>query len=220
MSMKIDCAPERGAVSGVVISLVLLGVLTVLFAGLAIWAYVNYSDQKNNVDSKISAAVAVAKKAQSEADAATFAEREKEPTRTFAGPEDLGSVTFEYPKTWSVYVDKSGGSQTYSAYLHPLVVPPVDGAQQFALRVSIENKNYDSVLRSFETTVSRGELRSSAVTVGSYSGNRLDGKLSDTTRGSILVFKVRDKTLLLRSDAENFVTDLNEIVLKSLTFNP
>jgi hypothetical protein len=31
-------------------------------------------------------------------------EREKYPYKTFSGPEDYGKLTFEYPKTWSVYI--------------------------------------------------------------------------------------------------------------------
>ena len=59
--------------------------LTLAAAGVAIWAYMNYLDQKNNVDSKISSAVAVAVKETKDADAAEFLEKQKQPNRQFVG---------------------------------------------------------------------------------------------------------------------------------------
>ena len=71
-------------------------------------------------------AVAEAKKEQATLDEDKFAQREKEPNRQFVGPDDYGRLTFDYPKTWSVYVarDTSRGG-TYEAYLNPITVPPV-----------------------------------------------------------------------------------------------
>ena len=81
---------KRTSESGEVNPLLLVSVvLTILVLGLgsfSIWAYVNYNDQKDNVDQKISAAVATAKKQQSDVDAAKFAEQEKQPNRKFTGP--------------------------------------------------------------------------------------------------------------------------------------
>ena len=82
------------------------------------------------------------------------------------GPEDYGRLTFQYPKNWSVYVDKDvtkGG--TYSAYLNPVTVPPVSSSQQYALRVTIEEKDYDKVLASYDASVKKGDLSSSSVKV-------------------------------------------------------
>ena len=120
-------ARERGAVDGKLIGMVVLGVLFLAAGSAAIWAYMNYVDAKENVDSKVQEATAEAVKKQSDQDEAAFLAREKEPMRQFAGPDDYGHLTFDYPKTWSAYQDtsiaKSGA--TYAAYLNPIVVPPV-----------------------------------------------------------------------------------------------
>ena len=53
---------QEGSVNPLVISNVLLAVLTIAFGSLMVWAYVNYQDQKNNVDAKVDVAVSAAKK--------------------------------------------------------------------------------------------------------------------------------------------------------------
>lgn len=195
--------------------------LIVTIAGLiilAVWLYVNYDDQKTNVDGKVAESVAVAKKEQADDDEAKFTEREKEPNYEFAGPEDYGTVSFKYPKTWSVYVAKDGSSGgTYEAYLNPLKVPTVSTSQQFALRVLIESKDYNSVIASYDNLVKKGKLSTSSVKVGELSGTRLDGYFSDDIRGSAVLFKIRDKTLTIRTDAMTFKTDFENII-NSITF--
>lgn len=197
-------------------------VLTILVLGLgsfSIWAYVNYNDQKDNVDQKISAAVATAKKQQSDVDAVTFAEQEKQPTRKFTGPSDLGSVELSYPKTWSVYVDKDGNNSNYEAYFAAGVVPPISGKTPYALRVTVERKAYEDVIQAYQSKVKKGELKSSSITLQGQTGTRLDGSFSDDVKGSMVLFKVRDKTLEVYTQSDTFASDYEKIILPSLSFN-
>jgi len=192
------------------IILISVAVISLAFAG---WSFVNYLSQKNNVDTKIEAAVTEAKKVQVDTDETKFAEREKEPNREFIGPDDYGQVTFNYPKTWSMYVAKdasNGGS--YEAYLNPIVVPVVSATQQYALRVTILQSDYDTVISGYSALVKKGDLVSSSITVNGNSGIRLDGSFSKDIRGSGVVFKIRDKTLVVRTDANTFKTDFDSLV--------
>lgn len=197
-------------------------VLVVLFVGagsFAIWSFVNYNEQKSNVDAKVSLAVAEAKRVQVEEDERKFAEREKQPNRVFVGPEDYGRLTFSYPKTWSTYVDRDaskGGA--YQAYLHRDVVPPVSSVQQYMLRVSIEDKNYDNVIRTYEGRVEKGQLRSSTASFNGHTAARFDGDLTNNIRGAAVVFKVRDKTVTLQTDADQFKSDFDALV-ETINFN-
>lgn len=211
---------QQGAVSGALIASVVLGVLVVVLGSVSIWAIVNYTDQKDNVDSKIAVAEAKARQEQSSLDEKKFAEREKEPYDQYVGPDDLGRVTFDYPKTWSQHVARSGDSSSYEAYLHPKAVPPIENDAKFALRVVIEPRQYEEVLRQYENRVKNGDLRSSAITVSGYNGTRLDGKFTKEIEGSAVFFKVRDKTLMIATDATVFKPDFDKIMLKSLDFNP
>ena len=190
---------------GSVILGVLLAVTSILalaFGGLAIWAYMQYNTAKTDVDSQIKVAV-------------IDAEREKEPNLEFSGPADYGRLTFKYPKTWNLYeatdVESRGGE--YRAYLHPSKVPPVVADQQFALRVTIENKEYDKVVQQYDALVKKGDLRSSSTSSMGNTGTRLDGNFSKNIRGAAVIYKVRDKTATVRTDAnETFKADFNKII--------
>jgi hypothetical protein len=211
---------ESGEVNPLLVISIVLTVLVLGLGSFGIWAFVNYSDQKNNVDQKIAAAVADAKRQQIIDDEAKFAEREKQPTRQFAGPDDWGTIRFNYPKTWSVYVDKNGsGNSNYEAYLSVGPVPPISGNNQYALRVTMEKKSYESVIASFQDLVKKGDLKSSPVTIQGEAGTRLDGKFTKDLSGSMVLFKVRDKTLEVYTQSPSFASDYNDIILPSLTFN-
>ncbi len=210
---------EQGAISGSLIAIIGLSVLGLAAGSAAIWAYLSYNEQKTNVDGKVSLAVAEAKKEQSDSDEAKFAEREKEPLRQFVGPDDYGRLVFNYPKTWSAFVaaDTSKGG-TFSAYLNPIVVPPVSLTQQYALRVTIEEKDYDQVVKSYETLVKKGDLRSSPTSANGNNGTRLDGSFSKDIRGAAVIYKIRDKTVTLRTDADTFKPDFENLI-KTVNFN-
>jgi hypothetical protein len=210
---------QAGAVSGSLIAIIALVVLLLAAGSFAIWAYLNYNEQKTGVDARIDLAVAEAKREQIEVEQDKFAEREKEPNRQFVGPDDYGRLTFSYPKTWSAYVarDVSKGG-TYEAYLNPVTVPPVSNTQQFALRVTIEEKDYDQVVRSYEQLVRKGDLGTTVASANGHSGTRLDGSFSKDIRGSAVIYKVRDKTVTLRTDAETFKPDFENII-KTINLN-
>lgn len=206
-------ATESGAIDGWIISTIGLIVVTLGISVVAIWAFMNYTEQKTGVDDKISSAVSAAKKTQSDADAAKFADQEKQPNRDFVGPDNYGRVTFSYPKTWSAFeaTDVTRGG-TYQAYLHPGVVPPISGTQQYALEVKIEEKDYDQVVQSYDGLVKAGKLRSSPVTANGENGTRLDGNFTNDIRGAAVIFRIRDKTLTLKTDADTFKPDFENIV--------
>ncbi|PLS81137.1 hypothetical protein CYG49_02770 [Candidatus Saccharibacteria bacterium] len=216
--MRKEFARQEGAVTGLLIANVLLTVFVLIFGSVMIWALISYNDQKNNVDAKINAAVAQAKKEQADEDEKQFIEREKEPTRPFLGPEDLGRVSFNYPKTWSVYINKTGSE--YEAFLHPGVVMPLTSKQPYALKVNINNNSYERELQKYEQQVKKGDLKSSPTTVNGYQGNRLDGKFTNEVTGSMVIFKIRDKALTLQTQSPTYRNDFDGIVLPKLTFNP
>lgn len=210
---------EHGGVTGSLIAIILLGLGMVLLIGLAIYLYIQYNEQKTNVDGKVELAVAEARRDQSEQEAEKYAEREKNPNRDFIGPEDYGRVAFKYPKTWSLYVDKDASKGgTFSAYFNPVKVPSVSTSQRYALRVLIEDKDYATVLKTYEGKVKRGDLKSGVTSSNGESGTRYDGAFSTNIRGAVVVYKVRDKTLSIFTDANTFKPDFEEII-KTIKFN-
>lgn len=210
---------ERGAVSGLLIATIGLTILVIAAGSVAIWAYMNYTDQKTNVDTKIDAAVATAKKEQGDEDEKKFTARDQLPYRQFTGPDDYGRLTFDYSKQWSVYVAKDAATGgTYEAYLNPGVVPPVSPQAHYALRVTIEDREYDSALATYDTLVKKGDLRSSAISANGVNGTRLDGNFSKDVRGAAVIYKIRDKTVTLRTDADTFKPAF-DMLIKTIKFN-
>ena len=212
---------ENGAVNTSIFAIVALVILVLVFGSFSIWAYINYLDQKQNVDSKIADASAKAKLDQSIKDEEDFLKREKEPMRQFVGPSDYGRLTFDYPKFWSAYqaTDVSaGGGVTYQAYLNPILVPPVSDKTKFAIRVTIEQKIYDKALEAYAKQIKAGDLKSSVYSDGTHTGTRLEGNFNKDIIGTAVLIKMRDRTLTIRTDGDVFKADY-EALLKTVKFN-
>ena len=150
---------EQGSVNGWMIGTIGCLVLFLIAGSLAIWMFMSYTQEKNNVDSKIAIEVARGKGEQAEIDQKKFSEEAKNPRIEFVSPNEYGRVSFMYPKTWSVYVDKDGSDRgDYKTYLHPVSVPSLSNKDsRFAFRLEIINQNMQ--LRSEERRVGK-ECRS------------------------------------------------------------
>lgn len=217
---------QRGLANPLLIATILLAVLLVVAAGGFIWAYLGMTDWRDNTQAKINSAVEEAKEQQSKDDEEHFNEEEKKPNRSYQGPSDMGSVRFNYPKTWAGYIaqsDKNG----LQVYFSPLLVPTVNaGVTTYALRVLVTNDSYADVIDDYQSLVEDGVATASTITIGKtddfagYDGIRVDGQLSDTINGSVVIFKVRDKTLRLFVDSQDYMNDFNNTVLTSLKFEP
>lgn len=212
---------------------VILAILLIVSLAFGYWAFSGRQDYKTNVDKKIATAVAAAEVTQKTTLQKQFDEQSKSPYKTFTGPSTYGSITFQYPKTWSAYVDESGsGNSLVDGYFHPDQVPGVSGQAAYALRVQLTNDDYATVLQQFDTFTSGGQAKASAYippkmkNVASVQvGTRIDGVIdrandSSNITGAMVVMKVRDKTLKVYTESNDFLSDFNNTILPSLTFAP
>ena len=132
------------------IGLIVVSLLAVLFIGLFIWMTLKWSEANTNVQGKIDVAVAEARNSLQTKLEGDFEEKEKYPFLTFSGPTDLGSLNFEYPKTWNLYVpDDASRGGDYHAYLNPGQVNVVDDSTVMALRVTIKSEQMDRALEDY-----------------------------------------------------------------------
>lgn len=216
---------ERGAINPLLIATVLLAVLLVAATGGFVWAYMQMTDWKNNTNAKIDVAVKAGKEQQSRDDDAKYAEASKNPYQIYQGPSDLGSVRFSYPKTWSRYDAQTTGGVLMS-YFNPIAVPTASQDNNFALRVQVTADKYDDVLNGYQSLVQDGRATANTIVIGrtdssaGYSGIRVDGQLTDNVNGSVIVFKVRDKTLQIFVDSQTYMNDFNNIIINTLKFEP
>ena len=149
-------------------------------------------------------------------------EREKNPFNNFSGPEDYGQLSFKYPKTWSVYVahDASKGGK-FEAFFNPREVEPISDTTVNSLRVAVLDKGFDDVAAEYQKAIDKknSTLKVESVTVGGVAATRYTGTIPKTElNGIIVIFKIRDKTVVLRTDSLLFSKDFDAL-LKTVTFN-
>ena len=202
------------------VGLIVVSLLAVLFIGLFIWMWVKWNDASTNVKGKVDVAVAEAKNELQTKLESEFEEKEKYPYKVFTGPTDLGELSFEYPKTWSLYVQSNasrGGD--YAAYLNPGQVNVVQDDTVMALRVSIKGTLFDQAISDFAEKVRSGDMTLSTTVVNGNNVNVYTGKLDNEYQGIICVFKLRDKTVMLQTDSTSVFSDDFYRILKTVKFN-
>lgn len=231
MVQQVQAEPEKKKdVAGLVktIAIVVVSLVAVTFIGLFIWMFMQYNEVQEDVNGQINDAVAKAKEEQAIEKEKEFAEREKDPYQTFSGPADYGQLTFEYPKTWSVYIANSAtnGGDFY-ALLNPGQVDADDGSTIYALTVSIRNISFEDVAAEYQGSVGNPDanLTLELITIGSSEGN--DGATANLYTGTIpgtefngyiAIFKIRDKTAILKTNSVFFKEDFDRI-LSTIEFN-
>ncbi len=207
--------------------LIALGIFVVLFisaAGFGVWAFMSRQDYKDNSDKKSADAAVIAVQKEDVKKDAEFVQKEKNPLRTYAGPEAYGKLTIQYPKTWSATVDETNtGGVVLNGYFHPSFVPGLQSDTNFALRVQILATPYDQVLKQFDTLIKNGTTHVTpykAPKVTSINGARVDGSFDAKKKGHMVVLPLRDKTIKIWTESDQFQGDFNNIILANLTFVP
>lgn len=211
--------PPRKSILATIV-LIVTSLMAVTFLGLFIYVFIEWNNLRTETDKRQAAAIETAVYNKTVALEAEFAEREKYPSKTFAGPADYGALTFEYPKTWSGYVarDASRGGE-FQAYFTPDVVQAVGNDTVNALRFTIKEQDFDSVIKSFDSAIKSQKLKLEVRPVGGQNANIYKGEIPMNRRnGIIAVIRIRDKTVILQTDAMLFENDFNKI-LDSVKYN-
>lgn len=218
-----------GTGSGTLIKIILglLLLVALVFGGWAFSQMQHYKNDSKQITSKaVNSAVAAAQKDQQAKDA----EADKQPFKVFQGSPTYGSLSFNYPKTWSAYVDTSNQSEPINGYFYPDIVPGTQSKTAYALRVELVSNDYAQTVQQFQSQISQGAVTARAylppkmqgvanVTAGTYLSGQINSQ-DQTQKGNMLIIKVRDKTLQISTESNNFSADFNDTVLGSLTFNP
>lgn len=211
---------EEGAVSGLAVSLGMAVILLVGSVGFGAWAFVSRQDYKNNSDEKAAQAAEIAAKQTASDKDNEFIEKEKEPLKRYEAPSDLGALAFSYPKTWSGYVDISESEGEF--IFHPNVVN-VDDQAIYALRVSVVNGKYQEEVAEFDSVVEEGKAKATVYKLPKLPkvvGVRINGMLEEGKQGSMIILPLRDKTLKISTENQDFLADFNKFILPSFTYSP
>lgn len=217
---------QYGAVQTTVIVAVLMSVLFVFSLVFAFVMLAAKQDLSSNMDKKVAQEVATQTKKIEAEQEAIYAEKEKSPTKTYTGPSTLGSVSFNYPKTYSAYVieaSSTNGGTPIDAFFHPNIVPKEDKSVQFALRFEVISTAYDQIVKQYDANLKTGKITTKAfraAAVPDVLGVRFDGEVVTGKQGSVLVLPLRDKTLRIWTESKDFVADFDKYVVPSLSFVP
>ena len=215
---------SRKHLNGLLVPLVLTVLLLMGALGFGGWAFVSMQDYKNNSDKKVDVAVQIAKEENTAENEAAFAEREKEPLKDYKGPASFGSVAIKYPKTWSAFITElDKGGTPVDGYFHPNYVPGLQSGTSFALHLQVTSLVYADELKKFDSDAKAGRVKVTAIAVDNVpgvTGVRIDGEIERGKQGSLVLLPMRDKTLKVSTETEQFKNDFNTIILKHLSFIP
>lgn len=217
----VSSASLKGGRSPLLIPLIIVVVLLLVSFGFGVWAFMGRQDYKNNVDEKVSQAVAVAEENLTIKKDAEFAESYKLPYTTFRGPAAFGTLTIQYPKTWSNYVDGRGNTPV-DGYMQPNYVSSNNNETNYALRYQVVERHYDEEIKQFDSRVKNGRVTAAAYrlpTQDSILGLRVEGELDSRKSGVMVVLPLRDKTVKVWTEGAEFRSDFEKI-LQELTFVP
>lgn len=199
--------------------------MTILFLGalgFALWAFAGMQENQSNLDEKIAAASAIAVEKAEAAKEADFAEREKNPFRQYAGPAQFGSVTFSYPKTWSMYLEQAEKGTVLDLYAQPNQIVGLGSENSFAFRVQILSTSYDREAEKIQKLAEDGKATVTAfrpVNVPSELGLRAVGEVDNKKQGVLVLLPQRDKTIKIWTESTDYSGDFDAIIA-SLTFVP
>ncbi len=215
---------QFGNINVLLIPLILVVLLFVGSLAFGAWAYSGKQDYKNNVDPKIAAAVEIAKKENSTQKDNEFIEKEKQPLRDYKGSSAYGAPTVKYPKTWSAYVSETNTSTTpINGFFHPSYVPDATSETNFALRLQVTSRTYAQELADYDTEVKSGKLSAQPFRlagVPSVLGTRFDGEFEANKQGIVVVLPLRDKSIKIWTEAEQYKKDFNDNILPNFVFTP
>ena len=200
------------------IILIVVCVIAAIAIVFAVIFFMQYNELNTNAESAKNVAVADAIEKTKEEDNAKFIEERKLPYKKFTGPSDYGSISFEYPNTWSVYIANDGTNNSdFVSYFRPSQVDPIEKEEsRFALRFKILNQQITSVQSEYDSKLEEGEVTASAFNADNnkLTGTKYVGKISEKIDGIVVLIKVNDKTVVLQTDAQVYAQDFETLLTK------
>jgi hypothetical protein len=216
---------QRGAINILLIPFILVILFFFSAFGFGMWAFSQRNHYKDHSDQEVAAAVQKAVSDTQTDDAAKYAEQAKKPYDVYIGPSAFGNITVNYPKTWSAYVvENDRGGDPVNGYFQPGTVPNViDPDNNYALRVQLVQTAYDTILNQFQASIQTGKVTVAPYTlpkVPSVVGSRIEGQITPTKQGIMVVLPLRNMTLKIWTESNDFKSDLDTHVLPNLSFVP
>lgn len=196
--------------------------LTLCFIVLFVWAFASRQSFKNNVEDKVAIAIEQTKEEVIEQKDKEFAEEQKNPLTTYTGAASLGTVKVSYPKSWNVYVDtEASGQVQLDLKFHPGYIPA--SGKLYATRVQVLARPYTDQLSTYSQAISKGSITAIPYVFPSLknqTGTLLSGQIDKNYTGKMVLMPIRDKTLVVWTEGQEYLSDFEKIVLENISFIP
>jgi len=198
---------------------------TLVFAGVSIWTYARYTDERDSTQSKIDTAVEQAGVDKETELREELQEQLKSPFFVYEVPDTTTGIKVKYPATWSVYAEDkedSGSDDLVSATFSSDIVRPREADTRYALRVRLIDEQYDESIKDFDSRIETGNVTAKSITFEEYPDTkaiRFDGEIGNNISGSFVMIQIRRQTLRIWTEAPEFVEDFDQI-LEQLEFKP
>ncbi len=218
---------ESGEISGLTIAFTAVCVALVVVIIFAAMAYSGEKKYKNNANQLIASAVSASNNSLENKLNAKFQQEQNATVTSYTGPSQYGSVSLQYPKSWSGYAD-TAGSNPLDAYFSPGVVPSVeDQSNIFALRIEVVGAVYSDTLAQYSSMLSNSQS-GQTVTITPYTlknlpnvvGVMITGEVQPSKQGVMVMFPLRTNTLEIWTESSQYTSLFTSQILNSVTFQP
>ena len=206
--------PGRGPLTTILITV--LGIGTVLFAGLAIFAFNQAQTATKTLDQQKEAAATVARAEQKVADDEANRIANDSPFRSYVAPIEYGSFEIKFPKTWSAKVAHEKSNVQVNLVLNPDFVRTTNGNDELmAARISLQEKTAANFTKNLSDKIKRGSIKQSEITVSNLKATQYTGKFDDNKTSRMVVIPVRDKIVVLINENDKYAREFEQILAQS-----
>ncbi len=217
MNHDLETSPKSPPL--VPILLGILGLTTVIFAGLFLYYFAQAQTANNSLDQAKKEASTVARADQKKADVAAQEVALESPFRSYQAPEEFGSFNVKFPKNWSARLAESAGGQVQvNLSVNPdFIRYKDDTTQPVALRVRLIKQNNNAFIAEFADAIKSGALKKSSIVVSGQNGIALTGHYIDTNQSKsdfvrLVAVPVRDKVLVFTCENGLYTSQFDSTV--------
>lgn len=207
---------QAGQASLHMILTIFLGFGMVLFGILAVVAYSDSNKIHATLDQRLKTATEDATKKQKAVDAEAYRKAAELPFRAYIAGVVDGGFTLQVPKDWSIYAQHG---QLNAAVQLDLMINPanvdfnVGGVNTLAFHLKIVKMQLPDVVKTYDEKIKKKQVAGSGITVSGISATKLEGTIDDQRHnGVVILFPIRDKTMIISTDSHNYITEFNQIV--------
>ncbi len=218
MNHELESSPKSLPLVPILISII--GLTTVIFAGLFLYYYSQAKTATNILDQAKKEASTAARAEQKKADSAAQEVALESPFRSYQAPDEFGSFNVKFPKNWSARLAESAPGQVQvNLSVNPDFIRYKDDVTQpVALRVRLIKQNINAFIAEFEDAIKTGAVKKSGIVVSGQNGIALTGHYTDPSQGGfvrLVAVPVRDKVLVFTCENGLYTSQFDATVSQS-----